>query len=563
MKTKFLTTVVMLFLVLAGMSQKNAENPASEKETVKIFVTPEVRNLADLWIDEYCKANAGQNIELTEVELPELASKTAEENTLSFFVQNHENSTISNSLWQVAVGRDILVPVINSSNPFLPALKKQGVSVEELSAMFSGSIDQNWGALLNSSDKETVRFYFQDKNGLQESVANFLNIDQSTLESIQQKSTADLLKTVRNDKYAVAFCKLADVVDQGQNSFADQINLLPLDRNANGKIDYNESIFEQPTEFERSVWIGKYPKALVNNICAVAAEFPVNETTLDFLNWIVSSGQSEVIESGYSGLAYSEKQSNIDKLAPPVLPVAEQTEGRTYSSVYIWVTLILVVVFATLGVVIRQRNKRMKMPLGTAGKISKVMNENGFACPGGLYFDKSHTWVFMEEEGRLKLGIDDFISRITGDYTRVILKDPGEKVRRDEPIVTLIRKGKQISIKAPVSGTIREINEALVADPFTINNSPYNEGWVYKIEPSNWVRELSFLRMGSSYKDWIKNEVVRLKDFLACSFNIENLTEGKLVFQEGGELAARPLKDMSPEVWEDFQSHFIDSAANY
>ena len=173
MKTKFLTTVVMLFLVLAGMSQKNAENPASEKETVKVFVTPEVRNLADLWIDEYCKANAGQNIELAEAELPELASKTAEENTLSFFIQNHENSTISNSLWQVAVGRDILVPVINSSNPFLPALKKQGVSVEELSAMFSGSIDQNWGALLNTSDKETVRFYFQDKNGLQESVANF------------------------------------------------------------------------------------------------------------------------------------------------------------------------------------------------------------------------------------------------------------------------------------------------------------------------------------------------------------------------------------------------------
>lgn len=563
MKTKFLTTVVMLFLVFAGMCQKNAVNPASEKETVKVFVTPEVRTLADSWIDGYRKTNPGLNIELTEAELPELASKTAEENTLSFFVQNHENSTAGNALWQMAVGRDILVPVINSENPFLAVLKKQGVSVDELSAMFSGTVDQNWGALLNTFGKETVRIYFQDENGLQASVANFLNIDQGILESIQQKSTADLLKAVRNDKYAIAFCKLADIVDLEHNSFADQIRLLPLDRNANGKIDYSESIFEQPTEFERSVWIGKYPKALVNNIYAVAADFPVNENTLDFLNWIVSSGQSEVVENGYSGLAYSEKQSNIDKLTPSVLQVAEQAEGRTYTSVYIWATLILVVVAATIGLVIRQRNKRIKMPLGTAGKIAKVMNENGFACPGGLYFDKSHTWVFMEEEGRLKFGVDDFISKITGDYTRVILKDPGEKVRRDETIVTLIRKGKQISIKAPVSGTIKEINEALVADPFMINNSPYGEGWVYKIEPSNWLRELSFLRMGSFYKEWIKNEVVRLKDFLACSFNIENLSEGKLVFQEGGELAARPLKDMSPEVWEDFQSHFIDSAANY
>lgn len=563
MKTKFLTTVVMLFLVLAGMGQKNAENPASEKETVKVFVTPEVRTLADSWIDGYRKTNPGQNIELTETALPEFRDKTAEENTLGFFVQSHENSTTGNALWQMAVGRDILVPVINSENPFLAALKKQGVSVEELSAMFSGSADQNWGALLNGSNNEAVRFYFQDENGVQESVAKFLNIDQNKFGAIQQKSTADLLKAVRNDKYALAFCKLADVVDQEQNGFADQISLLPLDRNANGKIDYSESIFEQPTEFERSVWIGKYPKALVNNIYAVAADFPVNEATLNFLNWIVSSGQSEVIESGYSGLAYSEKQSNIDKLAPPVLQIAEQTEGNTHASIYVWATLILIVVAATVALAIRQRNKLVKMPLGTAGKIAKVMNENGFACPGGLYFDKSHTWVFMEEEGRLKFGVDDFISKITGDYTRVILKDPGEKVRRDETIVTLIRKGKQISIKAPVSGTIKEINEALVADPFMINNSPYGEGWVYKIEPSNWLRELSFLRMGTSYKEWIKNEVVRLKDFLACSFNIENLSEGKLVFQEGGELAARPLKDMSPEIWEDFQNHFIDSAANY
>lgn len=561
MKTNILTTVAMLFLVFAGMGRENAENPVSEKKTINVYVTPEVRSLVDSWIDSYQENDPGQNIKLTESGLPDFEDKKDNENILGFFVQNNELPATAR--WQMAVGRNVWVPVINHNNPFLPTLKKQGVSAERLSALFSEGIDRTWDALFEASGNEVLRVYFQDETGLGESVAKFLNVNPDKFEAIQKKSTEELLEALRNDKYAMAFCKLADVVDKGQNRFVEQVVLLPIDRNANGKIDYSENIFENPAEFERSVWIGKYPKVLVNNIYAVAPDFPENTATLDFLNWVVSSGQSEVIESGYSGLVYSEKQSNINKLVSPVLLLAEQAEGGMHASLYIFGAFILLVVAAVTGVVIRQRNKRIKMPLGTAGKIARVMNENGFSCPAGLYFDKSHTWVFMEEEGRLKFGVDDFISRITGDYTRVIFKAPGEKIRRDEPIVTLVRKGKQICIKAPVSGTIKEINETLVADPFRINNAPYSNGWVYKIEPSNWSRELNFLRMGGAYKNWIKNEIVRLKDFLACSFNIENLTEGKLVFQEGGELAARPLKDMSPEIWEDFQRHFIDSAASY
>jgi glycine cleavage system H lipoate-binding protein len=166
----------------------------------------------------------------------------------------------------------------------------------------------------------------------------------------------------------------------------------------------------------------------------------------------------------------------------------------------------------------------------------------------------------MEEGGRVKMGVDDFIPNVTGNYTRLIMKSPGEKVKRMEPVVTLIRKGKQITLNSPVSGTIKEINESLVADPFMINNEPYGEGWVYKIEPSNWLRETQFFKMGSSYREWIIGEFSRLKDFLACSLNIMNLEGGKPAFQEGGELMLHPLKDLDPRVWEDFQNYFINTA---
>ena len=46
--------------------------------------------------------------------------------------------------------------------------------------------------------------------------------------------------------------------------------------------------------------------------------------------------------------------------------------------------------------------------------------------PEGLYYDKTHTWAFMEKEGLIRVGIDDFLQHVTGTITRVIMKEPGE-----------------------------------------------------------------------------------------------------------------------------------------
>ncbi len=283
----------------------------------------------------------------------------------------------------------------------------------------------------------------------------------------------------------------------------------------------------------------------------------------DFISWIVTSGQTTVEQSGLTNLAYSEKQSNLEKLSPQVLYANHQPEKDYHLSTILLVALVVIVSGTVLRIVIRNRNKKVKAPLRNFSRYAKILDEKILSFPGGLYFDKSHTWVFMEEGGTVKFGIDDFIPNITGEYTRVIFKNPGDKVKRKEPVVTLVQKGKQITISAPVSGTIKEINETLVADPFEINHSPYNEGWIYKIEPSNWFREIQFFKLGDEYKEWIKSEIIRLKDFLACSFNIKKLSEEKLAFQEGGELILEPLKDLEPKIWEDFQSYFIESADKY
>jgi hypothetical protein len=96
-----------------------------------------------------------------------------------------------------------------------------------------------------------------------------------------------------------------------------------------------------------------------------------------------------------------------------------------------------------------------------------------------------------------------------------------------------------------------------VTDSSLLNSSPHGEGWIYKIEPTNWLKEVQFLIMGKTYKLWLKKEFQRLKEFLAEALRNEN--SGYVhVLQDGGELRENILKDLGPEIWEDFQTNFMD-----
>ena len=64
----------------------------------------------------------------------------------------------------------------------------------------------------------------------------------------------------------------------------------------------------------------------------------------------------------------------------------------------------------------------------------------------------------MEQNGIVKVGIDDFLQHITGTITRIKMKNEGERVKKGDQILSIIQNGKQFNLYAPVSGIIREKN---------------------------------------------------------------------------------------------------------
>ncbi len=103
--------------------------------------------------------------------------------------------------------------------------------------------------------------------------------------------------------------------------------------------------------------------------------------------------------------------------------------------------------------------------------------------PRELLYTREHEWVRIEEEV-VTVGITDYAQETLGDVTYVELPELGEAVTQDDEAGAVESCKAAASVYAPVSGTILEVNEALEEEPGRINEDPYGDGWIYKIELS-------------------------------------------------------------------------------
>lgn len=556
MKTRNLFSVVLLLLILFGNGSREMAKAVSQGDTITVYTTSEMRSLTDKLVEEYGKYQPGQFFEVKTANLSEFREAITGKNRIGIIAQRPDVSLVSESMWRMTLGRNIAVTVMNAKNPFAENLDNTGITPQRLAAALSVNQPKNWGTLLGNEKQEPVRFYILNDPALKLSFSKYLEVNPSILAEVESKSAEELVETVKNDPFAIVFCQLATITDFNQQAFVEDLKLVPLDRNGNKRLDYNENIYGKLTDFERAIWIGKYPRTLISNVYVLANNFPENENIIEFLSWAVTSGQQFVEINGYTDLVYNEKQSLLNKLKPPVIFAEKIATSRSNTRLYLIVALSILTFSILITIFARKKGSAIRL-LNNSSNHQKIINENSLEIPDGLFYDKTHTWVFMEKDGTVKMGIDDFLQHVTGDYTGLIMKDPGEKIIKNEPILTLVRKGKKLNIYSPISGKIKEYNEDLVAYPSLINNSPYSWGWVYAIEPINWLREISFLKMADTYKIWLENEISRLKDFLARTINPENAVAGQFVYQEGGEIVDHVLENLGPKIWEDFQEEFL------
>ena len=120
--------------------------------------------------------------------------------------------------------------------------------------------------------------------------------------------------------------------------------------------------------------------------------------------------------------------------------------------------------------------------------------------PGDLKFLSSHEWARVESDGTVTVGISDQAQGLLGDIVFVELPELGQSIdaESDAAIVESVKAASDVY--SPLSGEVIEVNSLLEDQPEVINSSPYEDGWFYKLKPSD-MDELNNLLSPEDYSE--------------------------------------------------------------
>ena len=177
--------------------------------------------------------------------------------------------------------------------------------------------------------------------------------------------------------------------------------------------------------------------------------------------------------------------------------------------------------------------------------------------PKGVFFGRNHTWAYLEKSGMAEVGVDDMLLHLTGEVTFRKYKQEGDVIRKGELLTEIVKDGKVLRVLSPVSGRIMETNPE-AERVMGAGTDPYSNGWIYRIEPTEWTREMNTCVQGEEARGWFREELDRFKDFIA-GVSAKHSPGAGIILQEGGELRDNTLAELPGEVWQDFQKEFLDA----
>jgi glycine cleavage system H protein len=118
-----------------------------------------------------------------------------------------------------------------------------------------------------------------------------------------------------------------------------------------------------------------------------------------------------------------------------------------------------------------------------------------------LRFSEDHEWLRIEGD-TVVVGITDYAQQQLGDIVFIDLPEVGKEVKKGEEAAVVESVKAASEVYAAISGTVTEVNESLADEPAKVNMDPENEGWFFKMKPSN-PSELEELMEASAYKDFV------------------------------------------------------------
>ena len=210
-----------------------------------------------------------------------------------------------------------------------------------------------------------------------------------------------------------------------------------------------------------------------------------------------------------------------------------------------------IISFLVIDWFVQRRKERLAAGIAP---VSRVAQTNPVRLPAGIFFAPSHTWLSLFPSGKIRLGIDDFISRLLTRPEIVLLKRTSEQVKKGDPLI-LLREGKhRLTVRSPIEGEILAVNDELPKHPELLGDQLFSEGWGYIMKPRR-SSDVKKLLLGRESRAWIGLEFQRLRDLFAAPGHGGELQP--VFLQDGGPPVSGALAGMDDAVWQRLDSEFL------
>ncbi len=162
----------------------------------------------------------------------------------------------------------------------------------------------------------------------------------------------------------------------------------------------------------------------------------------------------------------------------------------------------------------------------------KYILASGYKMADGYYYHLGHCWARFEHGGRVRIGFDDFITRLFGAFQVLNLPPLGATLEKDQVGLTFGRDEHKAASLAPVTGTVLAVNHIAREHPEILQEDPYHQGWLCILEPDMPKKHFKGLFYGQESRQWMEQETQELLNLMGPEY------------QRLAATGAQPLRDV-------------------
>jgi glycine cleavage system H lipoate-binding protein len=135
----------------------------------------------------------------------------------------------------------------------------------------------------------------------------------------------------------------------------------------------------------------------------------------------------------------------------------------------------------------------------------------GFAVPENLRYHPGHTWALSESPTMVRVGMDDFATKLTGKVDSITLPKRGQWIRQGQKLFTLHRDGASVDMVSPIEGSVSDVNDTVAANPALARKDCYGDGWLITVNSPDAKVNFRNLLGGTMARWWTEESAGRLQ----------------------------------------------------